>query len=473
MVQSDRNAVTVFTGRIAGALIALLYVAVVPKLLGPENYGYYSFWFAQLFLLFTLFDFGSSETIRRFLPELIHRSPGQGKDLVRKVFLFKAALMVPALGLVFFYSSRLTFLIIYGASVAAAVSWIFSDMNYAANRMVRYSLYHILRKAVRLLLIVPLFYLLGRTGIIAALSLTEVLILAAFLLMTRGAVPESPPARLEKPFPEYLHFGLLVYTATLLYMTVGRLPVIIARYEGLSFGQIGYLALAIDINYFALRELFYGISEGILPIQAVDRAEGRTEKVVKSFRLTLTYTTAIMLPALIFMWIYADGIIGFVGKKYLPAVPYFRVFLPVVGLNVLAFIYRQVLLIYEHKGAILGASISAFFSFILILFALAPDTLWSLTAAVLGASAVHLLVMRALSRRAVRITGEMSLFLRFIACGGVFAMVLAVGQRFPITVQAVMTAAGLVLFLISLVVTGILGSNEVELARRLWFGEKK
>lgn len=473
MPQSDRNAITVFTGRVAGAVIALLYVAVVPKFLGPENYGYYSFWFAQLFLLFTLFDFGSSETIRRFLPEHVHLSPGQGRDLVQKVFLFKTALIIPALALIFLYSNRHTFFIIYLASVAAAMSWIFSDINYAANNMIRYSLYHILRKVVRLVLILPLFYFFGKNGIIASLTLTEIAILIIFFFMTRHVIKGVKSVALEKPFAECLHFGFIVYAATLLYMAVGRLPVIIARYEGLSFELIGYLALAIDINYFALRELFCGISESLLPTQIVDRAEGRMDKVAKSFRLTLTYTMAIMLPALIFMWIYADEIISILGKKYLPGVPYFQAFLPVAALSVLAFIYRQVLIIFEHKGYILGANVTGFLTFAVILLAPTPDILIKLTAAVLGASIVHLLAMRTMSRRAVKITGEISLYLRLIACCSPFVGILAVGHRFPTAVQPFMVAAGLALFLTTLFVTGVFGTNEIDLARRLLPGMKK
>lgn len=411
---AQRNALVMFTGRGISAATALIFVTVIPRILGPADYGYYSFWFAQLFLLFTAFDLGSVDLIRRYLPNLIQTGSGEAKTLVIKITLLKISLIPAALFLLPFYTEKGIFLGIFIGSTAAALSYILSEVNFAASRMVWYSVHHILRKLVRFALLVLLFFLLARAGVIWALVGTEFVILALFLAVTRSVFPIGPSKPLTKPLASYMTFGFLLYLSTLLFLATGRLPVVIAKVRGLSFEEIGYLALVIDIFYFALRELFYGISESLLPIQAVDHEQGRSDKLPGSFHTVIRLSMVIILPCLCVLALFPKEILFLIGPEFMPSLPLFLWFIPIVVMNVLSFIYRQALILYELKGRIFAINVLSFLTFLLPVLLAGSITLSFLALAVMAASTVNCLLMWVFSRRVVPIPGEGYLYARFI-----------------------------------------------------------
>lgn len=392
MLLGERNAVIVFSGRVLSTLFSVLYVLLVPRILGPENYGYYAFWFAQLFLLFSFLDLGSSDLLRRFLPELFYLSTGQAKSLSKKVLQLKLWIVPLLLCLLPLYENKQVFFIIVIASLFAASASIFSDVHFAVNNMVRYSLYHILRKIIRLCLVLALFAIFAKQGIILGLVFAEMTIFFLFSYLTRQELAgEHSP--LQRSFLSYLQFGFLVYCATFVYLSVGRLPVIFAKLEGFSFAEIGYFALVIDICYFTLRELFCGISESLQPIQVVDYLSNNHKKLLRSFELTILYTLAIMLPCLCFLAVFNELILGFIGAQYLPSGQYFVWVLPVVGFSVLAWIYRQMLLIAKKTWEILIVNSAMLITFSISVFLPDVITLLSITHALLIASFVNLVLM--------------------------------------------------------------------------------
>jgi O-antigen/teichoic acid export membrane protein len=461
-----RNILVMFTGRGISAVAALLFVTVVPRILGPSDYGYYSFWFAQLFLLFTALDLGSVDLVRRYLPNLIKTESPEARTLVKKVLLIKACLIPVALFLLPLYEAKWAFMAIFLASTAAALSYILSEVNFAANRMIWYSAHHIMRKLVRFVLIVILFILFARIGIIWALVITELVILVLFAATTRSVLPCGPPGPMTRPFISYMSFGVLLYLSTLLFLATGRLPVVIARARGLSFEEIGYLALVIDIFYFALRELFYGISESLLPLQAVHHEQGRSDKLPGSFNTVIRLSTAVIFPCLFTLALLPKEILVLIGREFLPSLKLFLWFIPVVVLNVLSFIYRQVLILYEHKGRIFAINVASFTIFLVPALLADPVTLPLLALAVAGASAVNCLLMWGFSRQIMRVTDEGSLYGKIVLlAAGLFIPAYLAGGH-GLMIRMIVLVLGLAGYLAALNLTGLLRWEELTGLRR-------
>ncbi len=467
MSRSISNAIVVFSGRAFIAVLSIAYLVVIPRVLGPESYGFYNYWFAQIFLLMTIFDLGSSDMLKRYLPHMLHRRSGQARTLVRDVLVAKLALMPLALLAVPGHDAWHFYLLILAASVLGTWSWITSDIHYAAGNMGRYSLYHLMRKLVRLLLLVALFLLFGELGIIAALVASEVIVFAVFLALLRDTVPR-PAAPLPRPFVRYAAFGLVVYLATVLYMVVARAPIIIAKEQGFSYTEIAYLALAIDICYFGLRELFYAISESVQPAQALQHAEGRMDRVAASIRASGRWTLMLMCPCLLALYFMLDLVLGLIGEGYLPAAPVVAAFLPVVVFNTLTFVYRQALIIAERQRWILVACGAGFAVFVVVVLWPGSITAMRLTAAVVAGSAVQLVVMRTLAGACLDLRGELTDLVRILLCALAFVVVcVSFDPEGWIGSLALMVPAGLAYAAALVTTRAITRDDLVPLRRRL------
>jgi len=467
MARAVTGAVVVFAGRASIAVLSLAYLVLIPRALGPESYGFYNYWFAQIFLLMTVLDLGSSEMLKRYLPHMLHRRSGEARTLVRDVLVAKALLLPLALLVVPLHEQPGWYLLILAAGVLGTWSWITSDIHYAAGNMGRYSLYHLLRKLVRLVLLLALFPLAGNPGIIVALVASEMLLFVLFLVLSRDTVPR-PAAALPRPFLGYAGFGLVVYLATVLYMLTARAPVLLAKELGFGYAEIAYLALAIDICYFGLRELFYALSESVQPAQALEHAAGRMDRVARSIRASGRFTLMLMLPCLIALWFLLDPVLALIGEGYAPAAPLVAMFLPVVAFNTLAFIHRQALIIAERQRGILLACAAGFAAFVLAVALPGPVTVLRLGAAVVAGSAVQMVLMRVLAGRCLDLRGELSDLARVAASGAVFLVVcLQFDPPGWLGRVAVLVPAGLA-YAAVLVSTGALTRDDlIPLRRRL------
>ena len=473
MNPGERNALVIFIGRIVGAGVSIGYVIIIPRVLEPQGYGYYAFWFAQLFLLFTLFDLGGSEILRRYLPGMLARNDGQARTLVSRLRLAKLAIVPAACVLAFGYEAPGYYLLVVLAGVFATYSWIYSDVNFAASRMVRYSLYHLLRKVVRFVLLLVLFVLFAEPGIIAALLITEVAVLALFYILTRDALPPGR-ARLDIPFRRYLWFGILVYGAGLVMMSVGRLPVIIGKGADLSFAELGFLALAIDITFFALRELFFGIGEAVQPIQVVDYAEGRTEKLARSFHIAQRYTLLVMLPSLSLLAVFVTPILTLIGPDFIPARPYLLVSLPVTVFVVLGSLQRQAMIVAERKEATLAAACLALGAFAVVLTIEGRVGGLALAWSVLAGTVAHYFCTLWISRDVLLWTGSNRADVLKLITAAVAFHLIAFGLYSDDWSSALIAvAAASAAYFALLAGLRVVGSEEIELGKRIIWAARR
>lgn len=386
------NAAIVLGGRAIGAAISLAYLIILPATLGVESYGYYAFWFAQLFLLFTFFEVGGSDYLRRFLPLPLMEGDGAARSIVARVLRFKIAVFPLGLAFAFGYDDLTAFLIIFFAGVLAGLSWISSDMHFAAGNTVRYSLYHLLRKVVRLVALLTFFAWWGQAGILPALLTTEAVILLVFIGLSVGLLPKSgvPSRRPIAPF----RFGIVLFAANLLFFAMGRAPVLVAKPLGLSFETIALVALSIDICYFALRELFYGFSESLMRVQVIRHGQEETSQANRTVVDSVVLSVALILPAMTFLWCYAEALLGFIGDEYRQAASLVGMAVPLIFTSLMSWVYRQNLIVRDRSYQVLVANAAGLTAFGVALLWPSVINAKDLVMALVVGSAVNLVAMR-------------------------------------------------------------------------------
>ena len=69
-----RNAFTVLFLRILQYPILLLFVLIIPRMMGPQLYGQYAFMTSLLIILSMFTGLGTVEIFGRFIPEFVSKS---------------------------------------------------------------------------------------------------------------------------------------------------------------------------------------------------------------------------------------------------------------------------------------------------------------------------------------------------------------------------------------------------------------
>ena len=99
MNKMGRGIVYIFRGKVAIVGLTLLNATLIPRTLGPEQMGFYTYWLSVCFILGTLLDLGGSPIIFRYIPEFRKRDEGKIRPLIRMVLLLKDAPRQGLLGL--------------------------------------------------------------------------------------------------------------------------------------------------------------------------------------------------------------------------------------------------------------------------------------------------------------------------------------------------------------------------------------
>jgi len=251
-----RNAGLLLTQRGFHILGSLLFAVLVPRLMGPNDYGRYalitslSFWFmmfsdlgfTQIMGRYTpLFMLqGEKEKLQKFFTNLLTVSLVSGA-LVGCLYLLFTSLCLPDIDLVLFITMAATIV------VRAAVHPFFT-LFLGLNQAARWGMGEIFRHGFIIVSVIIGFYLRGLQGACLGLFLTELIVLSIGIGWGKSYFSWKD---LRLDFPSLipsLRFGLMFFVFNLLTSTFQHSGEILVRFFYPDYVQVAYFGLAYDVS---------------------------------------------------------------------------------------------------------------------------------------------------------------------------------------------------------------------------------
>ncbi|MBA2564297.1 MAG: oligosaccharide flippase family protein, partial [Gemmatimonadetes bacterium] len=217
---TTRNLSSVLLLKVMQYPFVVLFVVLVPRLMGAETYGRYALFTSLLAILVSLTNLGLTEIFGRFVPELRERGDGVARlasnllALKLVVDVCTAAAAYPVLRLA--YGEHLMpeyALLLCAAMLAAGLSSTAFALVFGLNQLGRYAFGDPLRKALGLGLVLVLFRAYGLPGALLSLLLVEIVLGALYFYWVRREFHREH-LRVDRAFlTPYLRFGFLFYVA--------------------------------------------------------------------------------------------------------------------------------------------------------------------------------------------------------------------------------------------------------------------
>jgi len=247
-----RNAVLVLLQRGLQTVGGLGFAVLVPRLMGPDDFGRYAlatsvaFWFALVSGL------GFTNIITRYVPPLVVRGDTAGLSrLVGNLLTLRMASGLAAAGLYLLiglmwwrdlngFALVLFAVAVWTQGLAGYLFTLFLGLNRAAH----WALADTVRRWLLLALVVPGYQWAGLRGAAAAVALTEVAVLALGLRLSirpRARADLRPDRGFLTP---YLRFGLAFLAIQVLYVAFHGSGELLVRVFSGEYAQIGYFNLA-------------------------------------------------------------------------------------------------------------------------------------------------------------------------------------------------------------------------------------
>ena len=347
-----RGVLYLLGGKVGLFLVMACQVIWVPGVLGPENMGFYSYWLSIFFILGKAFDLGGHPILARYLPEYRATHPSAIRPLVWRVLGIKLPLFILVLvaGWIVLSETRSYFLIILLGAALLSMTSIVEAIFYGHQRMGLYGLLPVSRLFFRLILILLLFHLLGRIGILLAILGAPLLEAAIFAGASLRSLPQGQ-GPLPEPLEEYLIFGIGVYLAGLFLMLSRWMIIILSKHFIPDLSLIGYLGLGLQISLF-INQFVSSISESVFPSLITFHTLG-DPRFKRALELTWRYTNLMLFPLVAGMFILAKPAVRLViGVEFLPAVGIVYVFLPAVVFLCWRFFHGRILFAFKKKRQI-------------------------------------------------------------------------------------------------------------------------
>ena len=361
----EKGTIYILFGKILVIFLGILNVTLLPKILGPENMGLYSYWLAVLMILLATLDLGGPLILTRYLPELRKTNPESIRSLTKKTVVIKFPfIFIMLISGLFVFPNKYYFIIVLIASIFSSFNSIIAKILYAYNDMKKYSFVQFARILTRLILVLLFFIIIGHIGILYGLLGGAILITFIFGPFAINLLPKTS-GLLERPIKEYLSFGLFVYLGTLFFTLTTWSVVVLSKNYISDMAVIGFLGLGLQICFVAIFGVVRSISESVLPSMIEFHVTNR-DKLKRSLELSWKYTNVVLFPTLFGLFVLAGPAINIiVGEEFLPTVELIELFLPATIFITWAEIHKQILLVYEKKKEIFLTQLMGFMIFLI------------------------------------------------------------------------------------------------------------
>jgi len=310
---------------------ALLFVTLVPRLMGPAVYGPFAVYVSLLIVLSMLGDFGTLLIYGRFVPTLQNtRDDEKLTWLFSQLLVFKT-LAGSAIGLVFVAVGRFVmpawpalWLWLGGGTLLLRVA---ADncyhLAFGLNQTARWIARESLRNIVQFALVGSLFARFGPQGAVIALFLTDLGFLALGLSWARRYW-RWEGVQLGALGP-YLRYGLYFFIANACLMAFQRGGSVLLALWHVPAPEIAYFDLAFNV-FLILYGTMTQLVLSVVPALIVWQAAAREAEVTTALNLLWQGSAIVAVILFAAIWPIADPLVVLVfGAAYAPAASHLRI----------------------------------------------------------------------------------------------------------------------------------------------------
>jgi len=443
-----------------------LQILLIPRLLGPKNMGFYSYWLSVYFIVARLLGLGGQHIIIKYVPELRVKNESIIPTLIKKVVYLKFPLFLLIVGWgLFFWTKEISyFLIIVLASLLFSLNLVGESIIYSYNRMGTYAVLPLVRFGSRIILVILFFYFFYSTGIIWAIFTAPLIAFSLSLILALRLLPSSQ-RKLEQPFRYYFSFGFWIYISTAIQGIIVWLITILSKMQLKEMAVVGYFGVGVQICFSVIMLIFF-INESILPSLVEFRAL-EDKKLKDSLRLAWKYTNILIFPLILGGFVLTKPLVTFIiGQDYKAGTTIIQMFLPCIIFFSWIRYHIQILFVYGKKIKIFLTQVINLLVFLGLWFYLIGQGKINLAPLSLcgGAITAYLFILF-YSRQLERVKNYAKNFLRPLMAAGVMALLVnflkvqTIGQLL-LAVLIGLFSYGLVLILIK----GI-GKNDLDILK--------
>ncbi len=344
-----KGAIFLFLGKISTALIESLHIFLIPRLLGPTNMGFYSYWVSVYFIIARILGLGGQHIIIKYVPEMRIKNEFMIPSLVKKVVSMKIPLflLIVGSGFLLFPDEIFYFLIIAFASLLFSLNLAGESVIFSYNWMGPYASIPLIRIASRTILVLSLFYFFQSTGIVVGIFGAPLIAFSLCLFLSLRVLPKKQ-IPLDPPFKTHFAFGFWIYISEAIQGMIVWIITVLSKIYIKDMAVVGYFGVGVQIC-FSMIILIYFINESILP-SLVEFRVIDDQKLRDSLKLAWKYTNILLFPLIFGGFVLAEPIIGFfIGKDYLAGTQIIKLFFPTIIFFSWVRFHNQILFVYGKK----------------------------------------------------------------------------------------------------------------------------
>jgi O-antigen/teichoic acid export membrane protein len=279
-----RNAGFLLAQRGLHIVAAFLFAVLVPRMMGPGNYGRYALITSLYLWVVWGSDLSSSQVMGRYVPHFMLKGE---KEKLRKFFsnllavslvsgalcaclyLFLTALWLTDLDLVLLITISVALLFRAGAHP-------FFTLFLGLNQAARWGMGEILRHWFVLVLVIIGFYLGSLRGALLGLLLTEFIVLSIGVWWGKSYLSWTELRLDIRYLTPYLRFGLIFLLFNLLSSAYQCSGEVLVRLFYPDYVQVGYFGLANNV-YFSIALAIPQFTIAFAPLMITLQTQGKTE----------------------------------------------------------------------------------------------------------------------------------------------------------------------------------------------------
>lgn len=281
-----RNAGFLLTQRGFHILGSLLFAVLVPRLMGPHDYGRYALITSLSFWFMMLSDLGYAQVMGRYVPYFTLQGE---KEKLQKFFsnLLAVSLMIGALSAAFYLlltafwltDLDLSLLIMIAATIVvrAAVRPFFT-LFLGLNQAACWGMGELFRHGFIIALVIIGFYLGGLWGACIGFYLTELVVLSIGMVWGKPYFSWTEfRLDIRYLFP-YLRFGFIFFIFNLLLSAFHHSGEVLIRFFYPDYVQVAYFGLAYLV-YLTISGVIPQLTLAFTPLMVTLLAQGETKAI--------------------------------------------------------------------------------------------------------------------------------------------------------------------------------------------------
>jgi O-antigen/teichoic acid export membrane protein len=322
---TSKNLSRVAVLRVAQYPFMALFALVVPRLMGPDDYGRYAWFVSIVGIASSFLDLGMTEIATRSIPESQQRQDEYGiRRFFSRMLAFKLVLDVPLglaflLGALLFRVSSGTWQFVWPFALTLLIGDVGATayaLLFGLNKLAICSARDPIRRAAGLIAVVGLYHFFGMQGAIVSVVIVEAIVTVINFCWAERYLS------LRELWPSWsfsaplLRYGFLFYLSWGITNVWQRLGNTLIGYLRHDYGQIALFDLSNQIFLTATGFTMFLIT-ALAPIFTQLRLQGKETKLIDWTRRILTYSQ-IACAAVLGGWLLigSDVIPILIGRQY-------------------------------------------------------------------------------------------------------------------------------------------------------------